>query len=275
MMFVDGTWQSLPGATAISVLYEPGSTAHGYSPNQLHAVRHNLSSLYLGLDSCIILDMASLTCLPSFRCDPAQDWVSFHANITANEVKQMAEIAKTIPARQIADGNDKTLDVVVYSGYAGLGIYDPSSMDHYGDLVEKYGVNWEVLSAAGLNVAMVGYGDHDITPVLDAIAKGKSATPDENTSCPVVCGVISGTQKEFAQRYNTCAAAQGGEGYIMEYDGHHTFDNDLGFHVPGFISDDQLKFASELDLKLLSEPDRVRPMSSTAALTNNRTVMAD
>ena len=66
MMFVDGTWQSLPGATAISVLYEPGSTAHGYSPNQLHAVRHNLSSLYLGLDSCIILDMASLTCLPFF-----------------------------------------------------------------------------------------------------------------------------------------------------------------------------------------------------------------
>lgn len=255
MMFVDGAWQSLPGATAITLLYEPGSTAHGYSPNQLHA-----------------------------------DWVAFHANITANEVEQMSAVAQTIPARHIANGKDKPLDIVVYSGYAGLGIYDPSSIDHYGDLVEKYGVDWEVLSAAGLNVAMVGYGDHDITPVLDAIAKGKSGFAGGNSSCPVVCGVISGTQAEFAQRYNTCAAVQGGEGYIMEYDGHHTFDNDLGFHVPGF-SDDGLKllgqpdlkfpkkpdpkFKSDDDVKLLSLSDRLSPMeSTTAAATNNRTVMA-
>ena len=186
-----------------------------------------------------------------------QDWVGFHANITGNEVKQMAAIAKTIPARQVGSGKNKTLDVVVYSGYAGLGIYDPTSMDHYGDLVEKYGVDWEVLSAAGLNVAMVGYGDHPILPILDAIAKGKNAFAGGNSSCPVVCGVISGTQADFAQRYNTCAAAQGGEGFIMEYDGKHTFDNDLGFHVPGSVGDG--------DRKSPSEPDLLDPTSSTAA----------
>ena len=147
----------------------------------------------------------------------------------------MAAIAATIPARSnIANGTDKTLDVVVYSGYAGLGIYDPTSMVHYGDLTEKYGVDWEVISAAGLDVAMVGYGDHDITPILDAIAKGKrGTTPAGNSSCPVVCGVISGSQEQFTQRYKNCAAVQGGNGFIMEYDGHHTFDHDLGFHVPG------------------------------------------
>ena len=257
MTFVRGSWQSLPDATAITAMFVPGSTAHGYSPNQLHA-----------------------------------DWVAFHANITANEVKQMSAIAQTIPARHIVDGKDKPLDVVVYSGYAGLGVYDPSSTDHYGDLAEKYGVDWEVLSAAGLNVAMVGYGDHDISPMLDAIAKGKRASAGKNGSCPVVCGVISGTQAQFAQRYNTCAAAQGGDGYIMEYDGHHTFDNDLGFRVPGFIGHNgrniliqqDLNFLSEPDLsnlksdddvKFLSKSDRSSPMSSTAAaVTNNRTVMA-
>lgn len=190
-----------------------------------------------------------MTCVLFDWYDRAQDWVAFHANITANEVKHMASIAKTISARNIADGTDKTLDVVVYSGYAGIGIYDPSSIDHYGDLREKYGVDWELLSAAGLDVAMVGYGDHDIKPVLDAIAKGKRAFAGKNSSCPVVCGVISGTQSDFALRYNTCAAAQGGEGYIMEYDGHRTFDNDLGFHVPGFIDDSDFRRKSNDHVK--------------------------
>ena len=40
MVFVGGAWQTLPGAAATSILYEPGSIAHGYSPNQLHAVRY-------------------------------------------------------------------------------------------------------------------------------------------------------------------------------------------------------------------------------------------
>ena len=85
---------------------------------------------------------------------------------------------------------------------------------------------------------MVSYGDHDITPILDAVAKGKRAIiPGGNSSCAVVCGV-KGSQEQFAQRYNTCTVVQGGNGIIMEYDGHHTFDSDLGFHVPGFKSHD-------------------------------------
>ena len=43
-----------------------------------------------------------------------------------------------------------------------------------------------------------------------------------------------------AFRYNTCAAAQNGDGLVMEYDGHHTFDQDLGFHVPGYKSGDHV-----------------------------------
>ena len=147
--------------------------------------------------------------------------MAFHANITANEIKQMADIAKNIPGRHITNGKDATLDVVVYSGYAGLGIYQPSSMDYMGNLVEKYGVDWEVVSAAGLSVAMVGCeynnarsfasvcpdqallstdGDHSITPILDAIAKGKRGS---NNSCPLVCGVISGTQVLIRNPYHT------------------------------------------------------------------------
>ena len=174
----------------------------------------------------------------------------------------MAAIAVTIPARDVTSGKDKTLDVVLYSGYAGLGMYDPSSMDHYGDLTEKYGVDWEVVSAAGLNVAMVGYGDHDITPILNAITMGKRAAGGSGSSCPLVCGVISGTQAQFTQRYNTCAAAQGGEGLIMEYDGHHTFDNDLGFHVP-FKSDEIFPTEKASTSMMPKEP-----------LASNRTVLA-
>lgn len=112
-------------------------------------------------------------------------------------------------------------------------------MTHYGDLTEKYGVDWEVLSAAGLTVAMVGYGDHDISPILSAVAKGNSAAGNPpGKRCPLVCGVISGTQAQFTHRYNTCAAAQDGDGLIMEYDGHHTFDDGLGFRVPSSKSDD-------------------------------------
>ena len=89
----------------------------------------------------------------------------------------------------------------------------------------------------------------------------KDAPAGGNSSCPVVCGVISGTQADFAQRYHTCAAAQDGEGFIMEYDGKHTFDNDLGFHVP----DDHNQFRSK-------ERERLDPTSSTAATgTTNET----
>jgi hypothetical protein len=199
MLFSEGSWRKLPGGvTATTVFYEPGSIKLGYTPNQLH-----------------------------------EEWVAFHANTTANEIRELAAIARTIVAANSTNGH--TLDVVAYSGFAGLGVYDPSSMTHYGDLREKYGVDWEVLSAAGLTVAMVGYGDHDIAPILRALAKGNAAPGNPaGKRCPLVCGVIAGTQAQFAQRYHACAAAQGGQGYIMEYDGHHTFDSDLGFHIPGF-----------------------------------------
>jgi hypothetical protein len=39
MVFAGGTWKSLPGSAATCIFYEPGSTAMGYTPNQLHAVR--------------------------------------------------------------------------------------------------------------------------------------------------------------------------------------------------------------------------------------------
>ena len=198
MVFSEGSWKRLVGVTAAAVFYEPSSIKLGYAPNQLH-----------------------------------EDWIAFHANTTANEIRELAAIARTVPAANSTNG--QTLDVVAYSGFAGLGIYDPSSITHYGDLREKYGVDWEVLSAAGLTVAMVGYGNHDIGPILRALAKGDAAPGNPvGKRCPLVCGVISGTQAQFDRRYHTCAAAQGGKGYIMEYDGHHTFDGDLGFHVPGF-----------------------------------------
>ena len=63
-------------------------------------------------------------------------------------------MAKTIAAANST--NKKTLDVLAYSGYAGLGLYDPSSTTYLGDLRQKYGVDWKVLTAAGLTVAMVG-----------------------------------------------------------------------------------------------------------------------
>ena len=78
MVFTGGAWKALPDTAAASVFYEPGSTRLGYQPNQLH-----------------------------------KDWVAFHANTTANEVKEMAAIAKKTPSLNSTNG--KTLDVVVVS----------------------------------------------------------------------------------------------------------------------------------------------------------------
>lgn len=118
MAFTGGSWQPVPRTAAVLAFYTAGSTALGYSPNQLH-----------------------------------EDWVAFHCNTTAREIAEMAQVAKTIPAHNSTD--KKTIDVLAYSGYAGLGLGDPSSTTYYGDLRQRYGVDWAVLAAAGLTVAMV------------------------------------------------------------------------------------------------------------------------
>ena len=108
-----------------------------------------------------------------------------------------------------------------YSGYAGLGLGNPSSTTYFGDVRDQYGVDWEVLTRAGLTVAMVGYGQPNITDTKRLLRRGgtqSGAVP------PLVCGAIGGTQAEFAERYHSCDG-------VMEYDGDKPFDSGLGFHV--------------------------------------------
>ena len=137
----------------------------------------------------------------------------------------MAQLARTIPAYNST--NRRTMDVLAYSGYAGLGLGSPSSTTYFGDLRQKYGVDWEVLTSAGLTVAMAGYGHHNITATKQLLLKGSNITAGhtEKEAPLLVCGAIAGTQAEFAERYRTCDGA-------MEYDGAKTFDMSLGFHVP-------------------------------------------
>ena len=195
MVFRSGSWQSAPGTSVALAIYTSGSTEHGYRPNQLH-----------------------------------EDWVAFHCNTTALEVKEMAQVAKTIPAYNST--NNMTIDVLAYSGYAGLGLGDPSSTTYYGDLRERYGVDWEVLTAAGLTVAMVGYGAPNVTGTQQLLERGSSAPGRADFVVPpLVCGVIAGAQATFTERYDTCDGA-------MEYDGTKHFDTGLDFHVPTALKTD-------------------------------------
>jgi hypothetical protein len=193
MAFDGGSWHPAPGNTSVvAAFYTTASTAHGYRPNQLH-----------------------------------EDWVSFHCNATAHEVGEMARVAKTIPAFNSTD--EKTMDVLAYSGYGGLGLGDPSSTTHYGDLRQRYGVDWEVLTAAGLTVAMTGYGGPNITATQNQLRHGSTAHGRGSSVPPLVCGKIAGTQAEFAERYHTCDG-------VMEYDGVKSFDGSLGFRVPDTVA---------------------------------------
>jgi hypothetical protein len=186
MVFQSGGWKTVPGTSVVLGFYTVGSAEHGYLPNQLH-----------------------------------EDWVSFHANATAREVQEMAQVARTIPAYN--SSNKQTMDVLAYSGYAGLGLFNPSSKTYFGDLRQTYGVDWEVLSSAGLTVAMVGYGNPHVGPTKQLLNQGSSSTP--GAAPLLVCGDIGGTQAQFAAHYEACDGA-------MEYDGSHSFDDGLGFYVP-------------------------------------------
>jgi hypothetical protein len=187
MVFQSGSWKAVPGTSAVLGLYTTGSAEHGYRPNQLH-----------------------------------EDWVSFHANATAREVQEMVQLARTIPAYN--SSNKQTMDVLAYSGYAGLGLFNPSSKTYFGDLRQTYGVDWELLSSTGLNVAMVGYGNPRVGPTRQLLKQG-SSNSTTGAAPLLVCGNIAGTQVQFAAHYETCDGA-------MEYDGSHSFDDGLGFYVP-------------------------------------------
>ena len=197
MVYQSGGWHPVPQTSIATAFYTAGSIEQGYKPNQLH-----------------------------------EDWVAFHCKTTAHEIKEMAQLARTIPAYNST--NQKTLDVLAYSGYAGLGLGVPSSKSYFGDLRQKYGVDWEVLVAAGLTVAVTGYGQPNISNTKRLLLAGSTAQGRGDTAVPpLVCGAISGTQAGFAERYYTCDGA-------MEYDGPgaRPFDSGLDFHVPRSISDD-------------------------------------
>lgn len=190
MVFKSGSWHTVPATAALAAFYTTSSVEHaGFRPNQLH-----------------------------------EDWVAFHCATTAREIKEIAQIAQTIPALNSTNG--KTLDVVAYSGYAGLGLSDPTSTTYFGSLRSKYGVDWEDLAAAGLTVAMVGYGTPRVEATRRLLVSGSSAA-GRGTSVvpPLVCGSIGGTQAAFAERWHTCDG-------VMEYDGAKSFDAGLGLRVP-------------------------------------------
>ena len=77
MEFRSGRWQPLPHTSVAATFYTAGSTEHGYRPNQLHS-----------------------------------DWVAFHCNTTALEIKEVARFAATVPAYNSTNG--KTVDVLAY-----------------------------------------------------------------------------------------------------------------------------------------------------------------
>ena len=60
-----------------------------------------------------------------------EDWVAFHAATTARELSAFANVATTLPAH---NSTGRTMDVVAYSAYAGVGIGPAGRNEYLGDV---------------------------------------------------------------------------------------------------------------------------------------------
>jgi hypothetical protein len=152
------------------------------------------------------------------------DWVAFHASTTALELKLFADVARTLPTH---NSTGRTMDVVAYSSYAGIGM--GTSINAYlGDVRDTYGVDWANLAQAGLTVSMCGYGAQDIRPTRAALAAGARAASPPTLKPPLVVCSCKSSQDVFTKEYELCDGA-------MEFEsegGATPFNHDFNFHVP-------------------------------------------
>jgi hypothetical protein len=92
--------------------------------------------------------------------------------------------------------------IILYSGYLGNPRgYPRTSHNPSGHLNDSYSVDWTTFAAAGLDVAICGYGTTTSPePTLRALAQGSATTGKTPT---IICGSKS-TQAVFADRYAAC-----------------------------------------------------------------------
>ena len=95
-------------------------------------------------------------------------------------------------------------DVYVYSGYLGPR-YKANTKNYPGDVMASYSVDWSRLAAAGLGVAVVGYGEHHVLRGVDLeVAAGTTAAvvgatgSGKSTLLEAVAGVLDRTEGTIA-----------------------------------------------------------------------------
>jgi hypothetical protein len=130
------------------------------------------------------------------------DWIAFQCSVNARYIS--AYKAAAVAGQQ----------VIVYSGYAGQR-YRPTAHNYPTDAASAYSVDWSRLAAAGLTMAVAGYGSVNVSATRAAL-DARSA---------LVCGVReTGSQARFAERYELC------DGAMEWFPG--SIDADPGYHVP-------------------------------------------
>jgi beta-fructofuranosidase len=163
-----------------------------------------------------------------------ENWVAFHAATTARELKEFAVVAKTL---RTYNSTGKTMDVVAYSNYAGIGMGPSMQSDYLGDVREAYGVDWSLLAKAGLTVSMCGYGAQDIRPTRAALATGSRAASPPALSVPKLVCSCKSSQAIFTKDFEMCDGA-------MEFEskgGSTPFNHDFNFRVPNHTGRDSLR----------------------------------
>ncbi len=98
-----------------------------------------------------------------------EDWIDFQTDVTKWHVEEYRRILDTV---NVAKGT--SLELYVYSGYSGafLDWKGRITGDLHGGFNTRafYGVNWDKLASAGLDYAVCGYGQQDISMTLADLA---------------------------------------------------------------------------------------------------------
>eukprot|EP01047_Picozoa_sp_COSAG01_P006654 COSAG01_NODE_244_length_20489_cov_21.366748_3_plen_1243_part_00 len=187
--------------------------------------------------------------LPRSRFRPNQlhsDWVQFQAWMNAMFVKEY---------RNILGSSGK---VMIYSGYADAQ-YVRWSGNYFGLVDQSYGVNWNMLSEAGLDIAVCGYGV-DLSR-MDATKTLLRRSSQLVCGCGNLNNCIAGAapkttinftagQKLFSEIMHVC------DGVMEWYAGPFSAD-------PGYSADDDRGAMGLADLK--ARGDRHNASTATAA----------
>jgi hypothetical protein len=129
------------------------------------------------------------------------DWVAFRVAVMAGYIEMYSSLVRAASSG-LSSSLPPSQEIYIYSGYLGNPRgYPRTSHNPSGHLNDSYSVDWTTFAAAGLDVAICGYGTTTPPePTLRALAQGSATTGKTPT---IICGSKS-TQAVFADRYAAC-----------------------------------------------------------------------